>query len=360
MPVKILLSGGGTLGPVVPLLAVAEAFKVGHPEASFVWVGTKDGPEKELLTAYNIPYHAITAAKWRRYFSFWNVVDFLKFIYSFFQSLRVIYKEKPDLLISAGGFVSVPVHFAGALFGLPAWIHQQDRRPGLANRMMAHFAKKITVALKENTLAFSGREAEWIGNPTRDLSVADMAASRQKFNLPVGAPVIFALGGGTGSARINQLILEALTEWPVEWQALHLVGRERQWDLAENAAKVFPNYHVYQFFTEEMKDAYAVADVVITRAGFSTITELASLSKAVILLPMSGTHQEDNAVFLAEAQAAIVLDERAVSGAQLTQIVKDLLENKEKRDALGARLHEVLPPSAPVKIVEIIEGMIKK
>lgn len=357
---KILLSGGGTLGPVVPLLAVAEAYKAAHPEVTFIWVGTKNGAEKELLAAYNIPYRAITAAKWRRYFSFWNVIDFLKFIYSFFQSLRVIVKEKPDLLISAGGFVSVPVHFAGALFGVPAWVHQQDRRPGLANRMMAPLAKKITVALKENTGAFPGREAEWIGNPTRDLSVADVAVSRQKFNLPPGAPVIFALGGGTGSARINQLILEAVSLWPAPWQVLHLVGRERQWTLAENAAKIFPNYHIYQFFTEEMKDAYAAADVVVTRAGFSTITEMASLSKAAILLPMSGTHQDDNAGFLAEEKAAIVLDERAVSGAELTQIVKDLLENRDKREALGARLHSVLPPSDPVKIVEIIEGLIGK
>lgn len=354
---KIILSGGGTLGPVVPLLAVYEIYKKKHPDTEFIWVGTKKGPERELVEKYGVPFFAIGAAKWRRYFSLWNIVDIFRFIGAFFEALFFLKREKPDLLIAAGGFVGVPVHLAGAVLGIKAWVHQQDFRPGLANKIIAPFAKKITVALKSNLINFPAEKTEWLGNPVRDLTVGDVSASKSKFGLPPGAPVIFALGGGTGSALVNQLVTEALPQWPADWQVIHLVGKDRDKETASRVAGVFSNYHAYVFFADEMKDAYAAADVVVARAGFATITEAAALGKAVILLPMAGTHQEENAKFLAKENAAVVLDERVVNGATIAQVVKDLMEKKEERATLGRRLREVLPPADPEKIIRIIEEL---
>jgi UDP-N-acetylglucosamine--N-acetylmuramyl-(pentapeptide) pyrophosphoryl-undecaprenol N-acetylglucosamine transferase len=354
---KIMFSGGGTLGPVVPLLAIAEIYKKHNPNVEFFWVGTQRGPEKDLINRYNIPFFTIISGKLRRYVSFWNILDIFKIIFGFFQSLFLLWQKKPDLIITAGGFVSVPLHFAAAALGIPAWVHQQDARVGLANKLMSYTAKKITTALRDTQVVFAEYKTEWLGNPVRDLSVKDKTQSWHKFGIPEGAPVILAMGGGTGSSSINKLIIEALPAWPRGWHIIHLVGKERPKELQENAAKVFPNYHVYQFLAEEMKDAYALASVVIARAGFASITELASLGKASVFVPMANTHQEENTELLAAHKAAIVLDEQVDTGLKLAKIVADLIELRETREYLGKRLQTVLPPAAPSRVVDIIDAI---
>ncbi|MDP1709854.1 MAG: glycosyltransferase, partial [Candidatus Komeilibacteria bacterium] len=147
---------------------------------------------------------------------------------------------------------------------------------------------------------------------------------------------------------------------PPSWQIIHLTGKTRPHELSDRAGAIFPNYHPYQFLTTEMKDAYALAEVIIARAGFATITEAASLAKPLVLVPMSGTHQEDNARLLSENNAAVVLDERTDDGLKLAQVVKELMELPEKRQNLGARLKAVLPPASPERIVAIIEELTKR
>ena len=357
---KIVFSGGGTLGPVVPLLAIAEAYRAKDPRVQLVWVGTKNGPERELVEQYDIPFFTMTAGKWRRYFSWWNFFDIFKIIAAFFKSIIFIWQEQPDLLVSGGGFVSVPLHWAGRILGVPTWIHQQDVEPGLANRLMAGFAKKITTALREGSYQFNQKKTEWLGNPSRDLGGVNKETAYAQFGIPAGAPVIFALGGGTGSAKLNQMILEALPSWPREWHVIHLVGKDRPSELQSRAMAVFSNYHVHKFFTTEMKQAYALADVVICRAGFSTITELASLSKAAIIMPMAGTHQEKNVKMFADNNAVVALNEDTDTGLKLAQMVKDLIGNEDLRLRLGKRLNEVLPRAKPERIVEIIDELVRK
>lgn len=355
---KIVLSGGGTLGPVVPLLAIAGAYQKANPKAQFIWVGTRNGPEKELVKKMQIPFYRITAGKYRRYLSFWNLVDLFRIFTAFIQSIIFLYHEKPDLLISAGGFVSVPLHWAGRLLKIPAWVHQQDMRPGLANRLMAKAATQITTAVRQTMRFFNKNKTEWIGNPTRNLKVDDIRAAKKRLGIEDDEPVIFALGGGTGSAHINKMVLEALSAWPKSWHVIHLVGSKRSSRLPEYAAGLFKNYKVYKFFTKEMKDAYAAADVVVARAGFGTITELASLSKPAVLLPISRSHQEDNVKFLAEREAAVILDEIGNTGLKLAKVVKDLIEKPERRKELGQKLHEVMPPAKEQDMVRIIDKLV--
>lgn len=352
---KIILSGGGTLGPVAPLLAIYEQYKAYNKKCEFIWVGTKRGPEKEIVVKYQIPFCIIVSGKWRRYFSIFNFVDTFKIIIGFCQSIFLLIKEKPDLLVSAGGFVSVPLHYAAFCLGIPTWIHQQDVRLGLANKLMAKVATKITTALRDTVESFSTNKANWIGNPVRDLSVPDIDVSYNKFNLDKKRPIIFAFGGGTGSDKINKLIVEMLPHLPISYQIVHLTGQERDGSYAVGAINTHPNYQVYKFFANEMRDIYAVSDVVIGRGGFVTITELASLGKPAILLPMPNTHQEENVRMLADNKAAIILDERKVNGMDLAHIVKDLIDNPKIRSYLGKQFHKILPSVDPDKVVEIIE-----
>ena len=129
---KVVFSGGGTLGPVTPLLAIKQIIQEEFPETSFVWLGTKNGPEKILVEKENILFSVLNTGKFRRYISFWNIIDIFKIIGAFFHSLYFIWREEPDVCISAGGFTSVPLHWAAWIFGVPTWVHQQDVKVGMA------------------------------------------------------------------------------------------------------------------------------------------------------------------------------------------------------------------------------------
>jgi UDP-N-acetylglucosamine--N-acetylmuramyl-(pentapeptide) pyrophosphoryl-undecaprenol N-acetylglucosamine transferase len=354
---KIVFSGGGTLGPVTPLLQVYEVYKRQYEEAKFAWVGTKHGPERAIVEQAGIAFFAIGAGKWRRYFSWTNFGDIFRIIVAFFQSIIFIWQEKPDILISAGGFVSVPLHWAGAFLGIPAWVHQQDVKPGLAIKLMAPFARRITTALEPTARFFPAHKTTWLGNPGRNLSWNNFDEAYDFFGFKPGTRVILAMGGGTGSVTINHMVLEALPAWPKDWQVIHLIGRERPGDLSERAAKTFPNYHVYKFFTHEMKYAYAIADVVIARAGFGTLTELAMLKKPAIIIPMSGTHQEKNAQFFSKKQAIIELHGTLESGYRLAREVKELIEHEDQRRLLGETLHALLPRAPESELVNIVNAV---
>jgi len=353
---KILFSGGGTLGPVTPLLAIKQTVENYHKKASFVWVGTKGGVEKELVIEHGVLFYSISSGKLRRYLSFLNFLDLFKVFIGFLESFVILWREKPHLCISAGGFVSVPVHLAAWLLSIPTWIHQQDVRVGLANKIMTPFSTKITTALEKGIIDFPGKKVEWIGNPVREeILSGDKEKAIKKFNLKKTLPTVFVFGGGTGSARLNQLLFEALSHLDKECQVLHLTGGRLQ----EKQFSKFENYYSFDFFTTEMKDAYAVATVVVSRGGFATLSELAALGKATVVVPKTG-HQQENAQHLVEEGAILSLDENTTSGVQLAHSIKDLLKDKTKRDKMGEKLRKFLPKAEDENVISLVEELVKK
>lgn len=356
---KILFSGGGTLGPVTPLLAIWDMVKEEYPDATVLWVGTKKGPEKVLVEGKGILFFTIPSGKLRRYFSPMNLIDIGKIIGGFFVSLRLLLSEKPDVCISAGGFTSVPVHFAAWILGIPTWIHQQDVVPGLSNRVMAPLASKITTSLKAGTKHFSKKKTAWLGNPIRkDILEGSRERALKAFDLNPDIPVVFVTGGGTGSQRVNQLVVEAVQHLDGHAQVIHLTGKERPQELVMRAVKHFDYYQIHQFFSDEMKDAYAVADVIISRGGFGTISEIAALGKPSILIPKPG-HQEMNVQFLAKANASIILDERTSDGNLLAKTIRELLASDMNKTKLGESIQTLLPPAKKEEVLDILKELLK-
>ena len=342
---KIFLSGGGTLGPVTPLLAMQKSIARVYPDVQFLWVGTKDGPERELVTEARIPFVPIRSGKLRRYFSLRIFFDLFGVAVGFFQSVMLVWKEDPTLCISAGGYTSVPLHLAAWLFGVPTWVHQQDVRVGLANRLMAPFAKQVTTALEINVKKFAQKKTFHLGNPVRsDLYTGSKKKAKTLFGLLTDKPVIFATGGGTGSMKVNQMVIEALHHLEGECEVIHLSGKERPQELVERTQQHFVHYHPFVFFTDEMKHAYAAADIVISRGGFGTLTEIAALGKAAIIIPKPG-HQEENVHFLAEQDAVVLVDERTSDGHYLANTIRTLLADTKKIAHMGHLLQTLLPPA---------------
>jgi len=347
---KILFSGGGTLGPVTPLLALFEYLK-SESEIKFVWVGTDHGPEEALVTGAGIRYLSLPASKFRRYFSWQTFLDIFIFAEAFFKSIALLRREKPDVCISAGGYVSVPLHYAARFLGIPTWIHQQDVLVGLANRLMTPVATLITVALEQSLEFFPAKKTIWLGNPVR----ASMLSGTKEeacnvFHLRNDLPVILATGGGTGSEKINMLIAQVALELDNHCQILHLTGKERQ---TLEPSIPLRNYHVVEFLGENMKYAYAAADIVVSRGGFGTLSEMAALEKAAVVIPKSG-HQEKNVHFCVEGKGVIALNENTLNATELTDTLLSLLHHPDVRETLGKNLAELIPSASRESILNCL------
>lgn len=352
---KIMMSGGGTGGSVAPLVAVWEELKNDN-NFSFVWVGTKEGVEKEMLKNTGIKFLAISSGKLRRYWSWQNLLDIFLINIGFWQALPMLMKEKPNVIITAGSFVSVPLVWAGWLLRIPVLVHQQDAVPGLANKLMAPMAQKKTVAL-EKSLSDYGKRAEWIGNPIRK-ELVEVKVSRQealtKLGLTASQPVLLVLGGGTGALPINELIKNNLPELLKFCQLVHITGQGKSIISTTDS-----NYHSFEFLdTFGLIKVFAAADVVISRCGMNVLTELSYLGKPSILIPIPDSHQEANAKIFAEKNAAVVLAQDKISNQEFVARIKNLINDKNTQNELSANIQTVIKKGANERLVEIVRKII--
>lgn len=353
---KIILTGGGTLGSVLPIIAVIQKLQAQNSRIEILWIGTKAGPEKKLVAYYNFTYKQIPAGKLRRYFSFQNLTDIIKILLGLIKSCWLIYKFKPDIIIGAGGFVQVPVIYAAGLFfkKTKIIIHQLDVKAGLANNLCAKFADRITVSIKKSLSDFPQDKTVVTGNPYRsDIVKGNINKAFKIFNLTGGLPAVLILGGGIGALSLNRLIIKSLNELTKLCQIIHVAGKNKSIDYPVNA-----NYHPYEFLTDELKHGYAAADLIISRAGFSTLTELSILAKPVILIPMPDSHQEQNAEFFAEQKAVIVLQQKTLTSDNLVKTVNNLLSNRELRFELSNNISKIMPADATERFIKEIARMV--
>lgn len=346
---KILLTGGGTGGSVAPLLAIAEKLRE-KGDIDFFWIGTRDGVEKEMVEGENIKFIPIAAGKLRRYFSWQNFVDLFLILIGFFQSLSLISKWKPNMIITAGSFVSVSVVWAGWILRVPILVHQQDVQPGLANKLMAPFARVITVAFEKSLIDY-GEKAIWTGNPVRKnfQSTINKTRNNKFFKLKKDLPIIFVVGGGTGARAINDLVEGALNELTKICQIIHATGKSK----AQGKQK--ENYYPFEFLSvEQMAEAYSVADVVVSRCGMGALTELSFLGKPSILVPMPDSHQEENAKVFSENNAAIVLNQKELTPEMFSNEIKKFISNQELKNILSRNIGNVMKKEANEAIAKIV------
>ncbi|MBU0649238.1 UDP-N-acetylglucosamine--N-acetylmuramyl-(pentapeptide) pyrophosphoryl-undecaprenol N-acetylglucosamine transferase [Patescibacteria group bacterium] len=347
---RIMLTGGFTLGPVTPLLAVSEELRRRDPLIELFWIGTENGPERGLIQEYHIPFISIATAKFRRYFSIYHLIDNFRFLIGLCQAAYHLARIRPQVIVSAGGFISVPVVIAGWLMGVPAFIHQQDARSGFANKIMSPFAKAITVSFKKSLDDFRGKKVHWTGNPVReDIFHTFRREAFEYFDLDPNRPVLLALGGGTGARSINQILAQSLPEILKICQVIHIAGPGKAGGLNPE-----PGYRVYQLLTEGMPYAYDIADLVVSRAGMGTLTELSALSKPTILIPIPDSHQENNADMFKGAGALQIVNQKTLTPESFVGVVRDSFANIEQLKEKAKKMSEVLPRGARIKMAEMI------
>ena len=357
---KILLVGGGSGGPVSPLLAVAAKIKTTHPKAEFLFTGSNYGPEAAMVKAEGIPFVSISSGKFRRYFSLQNFLTPFYIFAGFFGSLSILRKYKPSCVFGAGSFVQVPLIWAAWVLRIPIIIHQQDIYPSLANKLCSWLATHITVTFEDSALDFStgfglfykkpGNKIIVTGNPFRQsLAHASKAEAAKNFHLSGQLPVLLVFGGGTGAQALNTLLEKSLPQLLKTVEIIHATGMNKQ----KSIKSEYPQYHQYPFI-KNMAEAYAAADLVLSRAGLSTITELSNLAKLSIIIPMPESHQELNGRFLSHTGSAIVLEQRDASPELLIRIIRKVLVDGNLQKQLVNNMEKIMPRNATENIATIV------
>ena len=347
---KIVLTGGGTAGSVMPLLAIYEGFKEKNIPADFLFIGTRTGIEEKLLAPYGLELKKIPAGKLRRYLSFSNITDTFKIGQGMLAGRRILKEFTPNIVISAGGFVAVPVIWAARSLKIPVLIHQQDVVKGLANKLTEKLATKITVSFEKSLLNFPRQKVILTGNPVRpEILAGDKGRAYDIFHLKRNLPTLLVLGGGTGALKINQEINKILIDLVKFCQIIHITGVGKQMTDFEHE-----NYHPYELLTEDMKHALAAADLVISRAGLNALTEFSCLGKPAIIIPIFKSHQEKNAAYFEKEGAVLVIRENILHHELLLTTIKGLLSSPSKLIELGQNIKKLDQPEALDKIIEII------
>ncbi len=332
---KIVLTGGGTAGHVTPNLALLPSLKAAGYEITYM--GSYDGIEKKLIGDFDIPYVGISTGKFRRYFDPKNFTDPFRVIKGFSEAKKFLKQYKPDVVFSKGGFVSVPVVRAAAVLGIPCVIHESDMTPGLANKLCIPVAKKVCCNFPETLKLLPENKAVLTGSPIRtELSQGNKLAGLDMCGFSANKPVIMVIGGSLGAANVNKAVREALPKLLKDFQVVHLCGKDKMDNLLLNTS----GYKQFEYIKTELKDLFAMADIVISRAGANAICELLALKKPNILIPLPAASSRGDQLLNAksfEAQGfSIVINEDDLTTDLLVDRVFELYCNRQNyHDAMS-------------------------
>ena len=323
---RIVLTGGGTAGHVTPNIALLSKLKEKNYDIHYI--GSYHGMEKDLITQLDIPYHGISSGKLRRYFSLQNFTDPFRVIKGFGEASRLIRHLKPDVIFSKGGFVTVPVVVAGKLNRVPTIIHESDMTIGLANTISMPFSTKVCCNFPA-TAQILKNKAVLTGQPIREeLLVGDRDKALAFTGLSSENPTLLVVGGSSGAVSVNNAVRRALPSLTKEFQIIHICGKGK----IDSSLNNFDNYIQYEYIQDELPHLFALADVVVSRAGANAICEFLALNlpNLLIPLPLSASRGDQllNAHSFEEQGFSRVLEEEFLTPERLVEVLQSLYQQR--------------------------------
>lgn len=351
----IVLTGGGTAGHVTPNIAMIPRLKELGYKISYI--GSYEGIEKKLIEELGIPYYGISSGKLRRYFDVKNFTDPFRVLKGFMEAKKLMKELKPDVVFSKGGFVTVPVVIAASRRKIPTFIHESDMTPGLANKICIPFATKVCCNFPETISNLPKDKAVLTGTPIRQELLTGSKEKGLAFTgLSPDKPVILIIGGSLGATAVNEAVRSILPELLEDFQVVHLCGKGK---LDENL-KNTKGYVQYEYIKKELADLFALADIVISRAGANAICELSTLNKPNLLIPLSARASRGDQILNARSFEHLgyskVLEEEEITKDSLLDAVHDLYENRESYiTAMSSSKHK----DSIELIVQLFENSVK-
>lgn len=325
---KIVLTGGGSAGHVTPNIALVP--KLRELGFDILYIGSQKGIEKDIIQKENITFKSISSGKLRRYFDIKNFTDPFRVVKGVFDARSILKKYRPDIVFSKGGFVTVPVVLAAHMLKIPVVIHESDISPGLANKISSKYADKICCNFPETLAHIPKDKAVLTGCPIRsELLSGDPDKAREFTGLNRDKPVILVIGGSLGAVSINTVVRDSLNELLSKFSIIHICGKGN----VDNNIDLL-GYVQYEYVSSQLKDIFALADIVISRAGANAICELLALQKLNILVPLSAKASRGdqilNAASFKKQGFSYVLDDEELNKDSLLAALDDVFSNKDK------------------------------
>ena len=353
---KIILTGGGTAGHVTPNLALIPDLRERGYE--ILYIGSYKGIERELINDAGVEYRAISSGKLRRYFDLKNFTDPFRVLRGYLQSRRIIRKFKPDIIFSKGGFVAVPVTLAAKHYRVPVISHESDMTPGLANKLSMPSATRICCNFPETMKYLPKDKAVLTGSPIRrELLSGSREAGLSFAGLSGEKPVLLVIGGSLGSVRVNEAIRSILDKLLKDFDIIHICGKGN----IDASLTGKQGYVQYEYVSKELKDIFAAADIIVSRAGANAICEILALKKPNLLIPLSAKASRGDQILNArsfEKQGfSKVLEEEDISDERL---LKDIAELYRDREAYILRMNESGLSDGVETIIRLIEEVISE
>lgn len=358
---KFILSGGGTGGHIYPAIAIANELQARFPDAEFLFVGAQDKMEMQKVPQAGYKIKGLWISGLQRRLTFDNVLFPVKLLSSLLKSRTILKQFQPDVVIGTGGFASGPLLQVAAIAGIPTVIQEQNSFPGITNKLLSKKASKICVAYENLERFFPKEKMILTGNPVRQ-DLIDVESKReeaiQHFNLDSNKKTVLVLGGSLGARRVNQLIEKELANMlsqnvQVFWQCGKLYLEDY---------KKYNSTHVQVVaFIERMDLVYAAADIVISRPGASSVSELCIVGKPVIFIPspnVAEDHQTKNAQAIVDKKGALMLKESELD-EQFGLVFEDLLKDQRKQNQLSENIKALAMPEATKQIVDEIVKLIR-
>ena len=352
---RIILTGGGTAGHVTPNIALLPALRSLGFEIHYV--GQNTGIERQLIEPAGIPYHSIPAGKLRRYVDLKNLRDIFLVCAGFLKACLLLHRIQPHVLFSKGGFVACPLVWAAWLHRIPAIIHESDLTPGLANKLSLPFAAHVCYSFPETAAMLPSGKATHTGIPIREaLRAGEQAKGRELCGFTDAKPVVLIIGGSQGSATINHVVRNALRELQQQFQVCHICGAGN----VQAELRSTPGYTQFEYVDNELPHLLAMADVVASRAGATTIFELLALRKPSLLLPLSRKASRGDQVLNAQSFArqgfSRVLEEEDLTAARF---VENIRCTYEQRQTLIQAMNAANMTDGTERVIEVIQRFVR-
>jgi len=356
MALKVILTGGGTGGHLYPGLAIAEALKE-KMACEIVYVGTNRGIESRVIPETEYHLYTIWMTGIHRGRIWINLLFPLRALVSLIQSLIIVHRYKPDLVIGTGGYVSWPVMMAAWMLHAARFIQEQNKKPGLVTCKLAPFMQGVFLSYHESKAYFNRKDHLHVcGNPTRSgLEFTDRSKGYEIFKLSPERTTLFIFGGSQGALGINRAFLQRIEEIMKIQNIQILWATGPRWlEEIQSGTGSFSDRIRVMPYIQNMGAAYAIADLIVCRSGATTIAEITRLGKPALYIPFPGAaanHQEENARVLAEADAAAMVLESEIPEGKLERLLNVLLHNKTMRDSMGKKARKFGHPDAARDIV---------
>jgi len=362
---KVILAGGGTGGHLFPAIAIAEGIKKKYPDSEVYFMGTRRGLEAKILPerGYKLYYLSVRGLKRGLNLSIFKAIFFL--MKSMLEAMKILKQLKPEIVIGTGGYVSFPAVLAASLMRIPTFIQEQNSFPGISTRILSLFAKKVFIAYEESKKHFwVKKKLKVTGNPVRaKIFRADKISAMKKFNLEPDKKTVLILGGSQGASSINNAVLEDLNSAAQElgFQILWQTGEKDYQRIKENLKDKKNSAQIFSFI-EDMSSAYAACDLVVSRAGAITLSEITGCGKPSILVPYpyaTAEHQKYNAQVLEKNGAAILIEEKKLGQVKLFSQAGELLKDEQKLKQMSDNSKKLGKPEALNEILNEIENYLK-